>query len=287
MSDFLRIVEVGPRDGLQNEAIPIPTEAKLEFIRSLRAAGLRDIEVTSFVSPKWVPQLGDAAELWPQLPADGGHYSALVPNARGLDRALEVGVERIAVFTAASEAFVQKNLNMSIEESLAGFRTMVDTFRQQRPGGWVRGYVSTIVECPYAGRITPEQVKHVVDALLAMGVDEVSLGETIGQGTPEAVEAMLAAVQGEMPVSRLAGHFHDTSGRALDNVDVALARGLRVFDAAVGGLGGCPYAPGAAGNLATERLAAHLAAAGWQTGLDPERIAAAAALARTMRGGRP
>jgi len=196
MSDFLRIVEVGPRDGLQNEAIPIPTEAKLEFIRSLRAAGLQDIEVTSFVSPEWVPQLGDAAELWPQLaaelwpqlPADGGHYSALVPNARGLDRALEVGVERIAVFTAASEAFVQKNLNMSIEESLAGFRAMVETFRQQRPGGWVRGYVSTIVECPYAGRIAPEQVQNVVDALLAMGVDEVSLGETIGVAVPAEIE---------------------------------------------------------------------------------------------------
>ncbi len=274
MSDFLRIVEVGPRDGLQNEAIPIPTEAKLEFIRSLRAAGLQDIEVTSFVSPKWVPQLGDAAELWPQLPADGGHYSALVPNARGLDRALEVGVERIAVFTAASEAFVQKNLNMSIEESLAGFRAMVETFRQQRPGGWVRGYVSTIVECPYAGRIAPEQVKHVVDALLAMGVDEVSLGETIGVAVPAEIERVVEAIA-HVPKEKVAWHFHDTRGTAIANVAACVAQGYRIFDASAAGLGGCPYAPGAGGNLATDDLVYFAERNGLSTGVDAKALAQA------------
>ena len=268
MSDFLRIVEVGPRDGLQNEAIPIPTEAKLEFIRALRAAGLQDIEVTSFVSPKWVPQLGDAAELWPQLPADGGHYSALVPNARGLDRALDVGVERIAVFTAASEAFVQKNLNMSHACGVG------DPLRQQRPGGWVRGYVSTIVECPYAGRIAPEQVKHVVDALMAMGVDEVSLGETIGVAVPAEVEQVAEAIA-HVPKDQVAWHFHDTRGTAIANVAACVARGYRIFDASAAGLGGCPYAPGAGGNLATDDLVYFAERSGLSTGVDAKALAQA------------
>lgn len=270
----IRIVEVGPRDGLQNEPIPVPTEDKLAFITALAESGLSEIEATSFVSPKWVPQLGDAAELWPQLPRLG-LYSALVPNAKGLERALDVGVGRIAVFTAASDAFTKRNINMTVAESLEVFRETVAAFRSQRPGGWVRGYVSTVFECPYAGRIEPGRVAEVVRELVAIGANEISLGDTIGVGAPHEVNAVHEAVQAVAPLSQLAWHFHDTRGTAIANVWRALELGYTTFDASAGGLGGCPYAVGAGGNLATEDLVYLLHRSGLETGVDVERLARA------------
>ncbi|MBX7135870.1 MAG: hydroxymethylglutaryl-CoA lyase [Fimbriimonadaceae bacterium] len=327
---MIRIIEVGPRDGLQNEKLPIPTEAKLEFIRRLAEAGLREIEATSFVSPKWVPQLGDAAELWPQLPA-GPLYSALVPNVKGLERALEVGVGRIAVFTAASDAFTQKNINMTVEESLAAFAEVVEAFHTagvppasrigqgsgpglpspapdcsqipqgQRGGGeglgersresltqpdaggtpavqgagFVRGYVSTAFECPYAGRIEPEQVVRVAQRLLALGVDEISIGDTIGVASPREVARLTPMLLDIMPSEQLVYHFHDTRGTAVANVAQALEHGVRAFDSSAAGLGGCPYAKGAGGNLATEDLVYFLEREGIATGVDLTALARA------------
>lgn len=270
----VRIVEVGPRDGLQNEATPIATDVKLRFIEALARSGLREIEATSFVSPKWVPQLGDAAELWPRLP-EGPLYSALVPNAKGLDRALSVGVRRIALFTAASDAFTRKNINMTVAESLAVFRDVATAFRAQVPGGWVRAYVSTAFECPYAGKIAPERVAEVVGALLDIGVDEISLGDTIGVAVPAEVKSLLKTLAGETPFEKLAMHFHDTRGTAVANVAASLDSGVTAFDAAAGGLGGCPYAPGAGGNLATEDLLYFLERSGVPTGVKLAEVARA------------
>ena len=270
----IRIIEVGPRDGLQNEKAEIPTDVKLRFVANLLATGLTEIEATSFVSPKWVPHLGDAAELWPQLPI-GGRYSALVPNKRGLDRALELGVERIAVFTAASESFVQKNVNMSIRESLDGFAELVGRFREDNPNGWVRGYVSTIFECPYEGRIEPKLVMEVARQLLALGVDEISLGDTIGTGSVREVRELAKAVVAEFDPNRVAWHFHDTYGMAIGNLSAALDCGFTAFDASVSGLGGCPYAMGASGNLATEDLVYFLERNGVSTGIDLKALARA------------
>lgn len=269
----MRIIEVGPRDGLQNEPVPISTEIKRTFITDLLGAGLKEIEATSFVSPKWVPQLGDAKELWPELPK-GGIYSALVPNARGLEGALEVGVERIAVFTAASPAFVQKNINMSIEESLAGFAEVIKAFRDRVPGGFVRGYVSTIFACPYAGEIDPEQVVRVADSLFEIGVDEVSLGDTVGVGAAIDVRRLADHFK-QFEKSKLAWHFHDTRGTAIACVSAALDQGYETFDASAGGLGGCPYAPGAGGNLATDDLVYFLERSGITTGVDQLALAKA------------
>lgn len=263
---MVRIIEVGPRDGLQNEKAPVPTELKLSFISALASAGLREIEATSFVSPKWVPQLGDAAELWPQLPS-GPSYSALVPNAKGLERALAVGVERIAVFTAASDAFTEKNINMTVAESISVFGEVVATFRSSQPNGWVRGYVSTVVECPYSGRVEPSRVAEVCDMLFEIGVDEVSLGDTIGVAVPKDVSALIAEI-GSIDKSKVAWHFHDTRGTAIANVSTALEKGYEAFDASAGGLGGCPYAPGAGGNLATEDLVYFLDRSDVETGVD-------------------
>jgi hydroxymethylglutaryl-CoA lyase len=262
----LRLVEVGPRDGLQNEKTPIATELKVGFVEALLGAGLREIEATSFVSPKWVPQLGDAAELWPLLP--DGLFSALVPNRRGLERALELGVKRIAVFTASSEAFTQKNINMTVEESLVVFRELVAVFRDAVPDGWVRGYVSTAFECPFAGRMDPRVTAAVAARLHDMGVDEVSLGDTIGVAVPSEVRALTAVMRDHMPLQRVGYHFHDTRGTAVANVFAAWEDGIRLFDASAGGLGGCPYAPGAGGNLATEDLIYSLERAGVPTGVD-------------------
>ena len=270
----VRIVEVGPRDGLQNEAAPVSTEVKLRFIEALAASGLREIEATSFVSPKWVPQLGDADALWVQLPS-GPAYSALVPNVKGLDRAISAGVKRIALFTAASESFVQKNINMSIDQSLDVFRDVVSKFREADPGGWVRGYVSTAFECPYEGRITPSQVGAVVKALLKIGVDEVSLGDTIGAGSPAEVRELGRALRDVCPPEKTAFHFHDTRGTAVANVYAALSDGFYIFDSSAGGLGGCPYAPGAGGNLATEDLVYLLEREGLPTGVDLVHLASA------------
>lgn len=273
---MIRIIEVGPRDGLQNEKTPIPTEAKLAFIQGLLDAGLEEIEATSFVSPKWVPQLGDAAELWPHLPKHpAAKFSALVPNAKGLERAIECGVKRIAVFTAASDAFTQKNINMTVDESLDVFQAVVTQFRSGVPDGWVRGYVSTAFECPYAGRIEPKQVVRVSEKLLAMGIDELSLGDTIGVAAPKEVRTLTQELLEVAPIDRLVYHFHDTRGTAIANVAAALEDGIAAFDSSAAGLGGCPYAPGAGGNLATEDLVYFLERSGLPTGVDLERLSQA------------
>lgn len=272
---MVRIVEVGPRDGLQNEATPIPTSAKLLFIELLLDAGLKEIEVTSFVSPKWVPQLADAVELWPKLPQGAGLFSALVPNAKGLERAMEVGVERIALFTAASDAFTQKNINMSIEESLTVFQGVASAFRTQKPHGWIRAYISTAFECPYAGKMRPAQVVSVAKKLLAMDVDEISIGDTLGVAAPSEVKALTNALAGIAPLEKFAYHFHDTRGTAVANVAQALEMGIAAFDASAAGLGGCPYAPGAGGNLATDDLVYFLERSGVSTGVDSAKLARA------------
>lgn len=282
---MVRVIEVGPRDGLQNEQTPVPTESKLDLIAALARCGLKEIEATSFVSPKWVPQLGDAAELWPQLPP-GPLYSALVPNAKGLDRALDVGVERIAVFTAASEAFTKKNINMTIGESLEAFAEVVATFRSSVPSGFVRGYVSTIVECPYSGRVSPDAVAEVTSRLFEIGVNEVSLGDTIGVAVPRDVLDVASAVSG-IANDKLCWHMHDTRGTGLANVAALLDRGSTAFDASAGGLGGCPYAPGAGGNLATEDLVYFLERSGYQTGIDLTALAQASLPVLTALGRRP
>ena len=277
------IFEVGPRDGLQNEARDIPVAEKIALVDKLTAAGFSRIECASFVSPKWVPQMAGSAEVLVGIArGEGVRYAALTPNMRGYEDALAAKADEIAIFASASEGFSRKNINASIEESIARFAPILEEARHiDLP---VRGYVSCVVECPYDGPVTPAQVAEIADRLFSMGCYEVSLGDTIGAGTPDTVARMLLAVRDVVPVGRLAGHFHDTNGRALDNIDASLALGVRVFDAAVGGLGGCPYAPGASGNVATEAVAAHLAALGYETGLNEAVIAEAADMARAMRG---
>ena len=283
MGERVEIFEVGPRDGLQNEAARIATRDKIALVNLLSEAGFSRIEVASFVSPKWVPQMADSGEVLRGIRrAPGVRYAALTPNMRGLSDALEAGADEVAVFGSASEGFSKANINATIDESLARFAPVLEAAGAE--GLRVRGYVSCVVECPYDGPVRPAQVVRVAEAMWQMGCYEISLGDTIGQGTSEAVDAMLAAVCDALPVERLAGHFHDTSGRALDNIEVALGRGLRVFDAAVGGLGGCPYAPGAAGNVATEKVHERLTELGYETGLDPEIVSEALDMARAMRG---
>ena len=283
MGERVEIFEVGPRDGLQNEAREISAAEKIALVDCLSRAGFRRIECASFVSPKWVPQMASSGEVLAGITrADGGSYAALTPNMKGFEAAMAAGADEVAIFGSASEGFSRANINASIQESLARFAPVAEAANAR--GVPVRGYVSCVVECPYDGAVAPEAVARVVAALREMGCYEVSLGDTIGRGTPEAVDAMLAAVLSEMPAARLAGHFHDTSGQALDNIEVALGRGLRVFDAAVGGLGGCPYAPGAAGNVATEAVAARLSALGYEHGLDMGVLEEAAGMARAMRG---
>ena len=285
MTERVEIFEVGPRDGLQNEKRPIPVADKIALVDCLSGAGFRRIEVASFVSPKWVPQMAGSAEVLAGIARRPGvSYAALTPNMRGFEAALAARADEVAIFGSASEGFSRANINASIADSLERFAPVAEAARGA--GVPLRGYVSCVVECPYDGATDPREVARVVAALRDMGCYEVSLGDTIGRGRPEAVDAMLAAVLDEMPADRLAGHFHDTAGRALANVDVALARGLRVFDAAVGGLGGCPYAPGAAGNVATEAVMAHVERAGYATGLDRDVLARAAGMARDMRGER-
>lgn len=279
----VEIFEVGPRDGLQNEARPIATGDKIALVDLLSTAGFSRIECASFVSPRWVPQMADSAEVLAGIVrVPGVSYAALTPNMTGLERALGAGASEVAIFGSASEGFSRANINAGIAESLARFAPVAAA--AQAAGLPVRGYVSCVVECPYDGAVPPGAVARVVAALRDMGCYEISLGDTIGRGRPEAVAAMLRAVLDEVPAARLAGHFHDTGGRALDNVAVALEAGLRVFDGAVGGLGGCPYAPGAAGNLATETLHDFLIGAGWHTGLDRVVLTRAARLARGLRG---
>ncbi|MBX2859771.1 MAG: hydroxymethylglutaryl-CoA lyase [Vampirovibrio sp.] len=279
----VKIVEVGPRDGLQNEAEPISTEAKVRFIHALADAGLKDIEATSFVHPKRVPQLADAKEVLDALkPREGVVYSALVPNLKGLERAIETGVKRIAVFTAASNTFTQKNINMSIEESFDAFHPVIQGALAQ--GMTVRGYVSTCFVCPYEGEVDKEAVRHVTETLLDMGVDEVSLGDTIGAAAPTDVETVVRYLLRTLPPQKLALHFHDTYGTALANVVTGLQLGITTFDASAGGLGGCPYAPGASGNLATEDLVYMLDRMGIETGVDLPKLAEASFQIQSVLG---
>ena len=278
------VYEVGPRDGLQNERRIIPAAEKIALIDALSGCGFRFIEAASFVSPKWVPQMADGAEVMAGIERRAGaRYAALAPNMRGLEAAIAARADEVAVFVAASEGFSKANLNCTIDESFA--RIAPVAARALDEGLSLRGYVSCVTDCPFDGRTDPAQVAAVAARLFDLGCREVSLGDTIGQGLPETVDAMLGAVLGIADAARLAGHFHDTNGRALENVEVALDRGLRVFDSAVGGLGGCPYAPGAAGNLATEKLAERLDDLGHSTGLDLDCIRRAAAMAQAMRTG--
>ncbi|MEY8801170.1 hydroxymethylglutaryl-CoA lyase [Leisingera sp. XS_AS12] len=282
MAEHVEIFEVGPRDGLQNEKREIPVTEKVALTDCLSRAGFRRIEVASFVSPKWVPQMAGSAEVLAGITrAPGVRYAALTPNMRGYEDAVAAKADEIAVFASASEGFSKANINASIEESIARFLPILEAAKQT--GLPVRGYVSCVTDCPYDGAVQPGQVAKVAARLFELGCYEVSLGDTIGQGTPESITAMLQAVTAEVPAGKLAGHYHDTAGRALDNIEASLAQGVRVFDAAVGGLGGCPYAPGAAGNVATEAVHARLLALGYETGLDADVLAEAAELARAMR----
>jgi isopropylmalate/homocitrate/citramalate synthase len=272
--DSVRIYEVGPRDGLQNEKVTVPTDVKVRYIDLLSAAGFSAIEVTSFVNPKAVPQMADASQVMAGFERKPGVcYPALVPNIRGLHNAIEAGAREIAVFTAASESFSRANINSTIAESLAGFRELIDIARDHEM--WVRGYVSTAFGCPYEGYVPTEKVAEVTHALLDMGVQEVSLGDTIGVGTPADVERVIALLLREVPAAALAVHFHDTRGTALANVLTSLQMGITTIDSSSGGLGGCPYAPGAAGNLATEDLLYMLDGMGIRTGVDLAKVARA------------
>lgn len=282
MSDFVEIFEMGPRDGLQNEKRLIPAADKIALVNLLSSIGFRRIEVTSFVSPKWVPQMADAAEVLAGITrAPGLRYAALTPNLKGYEAARAARADEVAIFASASEGFSQANLNCSISQSLERFAPVAEAARAD--GIPLRGYVSVVTDCPFDGPTPPAQVARVAAALRDMGCYEISLGDTIGHGTPDTIRAMLEAVLAEVPAAQLAGHYHDTRGRALENIEQSLALGLRVFDAAVGGLGGCPYAPGAAGNVATEAVAARLAQLGFTTGLDPALLDQAAAMARSLR----
>ena len=267
----VRIVEVGPRDGLQNEPAHVPTATKIELIRRLTACGLTSVEATAFVSPKWVPQMADAAAVMAGLPlADaakaGVGFPVLVPNLQGLEAALAAGAREVAVFGAASEAFSQKNINCSVAESLERFKPVVARARQA--GAKVRGYVSCVLGCPYQGEVSPQAVAEVAQALFEMGCYEISLGDTIGAGTPEKTKDMLEAVVKRVPMKKVAGHFHDTYGMAIANIYAAMQLGVSVFDSSVGGLGGCPYAKGASGNVATEDVVWLLKGLGLDNGID-------------------
>ncbi|MEL6167963.1 MAG: hydroxymethylglutaryl-CoA lyase [Pseudomonadota bacterium] len=280
----VEIVEMAPRDGLQNERRIIGTDQKIALVNALSRVGFRRIETASFVLPRRVPQMADGAEVLAgirRLP--GVSYTALVPNMTGFARAMEAGVDGIAVFASASEGFSQANLNCSISESIERFEPVLEAAKAENVQ--VRGYVSCVTDCPYDGPVAPEAVARVSARLAGMGCHEISLGDTIGAGTPDRIKVMLAVVTDAVPSDRLAGHFHDTNGRALDNIAVALEAGLRVFDASAGGLGGCPFAPGAAGNVATEAVVDRLEALGWSTGLDRAELRCAAELAVKVRTG--
>lgn len=263
----VKIVEVGPRDGLQNEKQAIDTATKVELIARLGASGLKTIEATAFVSPKWVPQMADNAEVMRQITRlNGVTYPVLTPNLKGLEAALATGVTEVAVFAAASEAFSQKNINCSITESIERFVPVIESAREH--GVAVRGYVSTVVGCPYQGDVPPEKVAEVSKALFDLGCYEISLGDTIGVGTPLKVQTMLAEVSKAVPMDKLAGHFHNTYGMAIANIYASLQMGMAVFDASVAGLGGCPYAKGASGNVATEDVVYLLNGLGIDSGVD-------------------
>ena len=273
----LIITEVGPRDGLQSERLVISTDLKVRFIDLLSETGVDEIEVTSFVSPKWVPQLADAVEVFARVTRRTGvMYSALVPNERGMERALAVGVDKVSVFTAASEAFCQRNVNASIAESIERFRPVVDM--AQSSNLRTRGYVSCIVACPYTGEVRPEQVREVVQRLLDIGIDEIDLGETIGVAVPAEIERLYDGLNGVLSPSDSVLHLHDTRGTALVCASRAMELGVRRFDASCAGIGGCPYAPGASGNLATEDLIYFAKRMGYSTNVQLEKLFAAGRL---------
>ncbi|MBM4051841.1 MAG: hydroxymethylglutaryl-CoA lyase [Planctomycetes bacterium] len=275
----IRITEVGPRDGLQNERAIVPVAAKVAFIDALAAAGCREIEVTSFVPPKWVPQLADGAEVLRAITRmPGVTYSALVPNERGLDGALACGVDAVAVFAAASEGFSRRNTNGSIDEVFARIAPVIRAAKAA--GVRVRGYLSCVIQCPFDGPIEPAAVAGCSARLLELGIDDLDLGDTTGAGTPDSIEAMYAAVASVVEPSATILHLHDTRGQALPCVERALTLGVKAFDSSATGLGGCPYAPGAPGNLATESLVRALHAAGWQAGIDADAVARAGAAVR-------
>jgi hydroxymethylglutaryl-CoA lyase len=268
--DRIRIVEVGPRDGLQNEKATVPTAAKVAFVDALSAAGFAEIEVSSFVSPKWVPQLADAAEVFAGIARrPGTRYTALVPNLQGLERAVAARADGVSVFTAASETFSRKNTNASIAETLERFRPVAAASPVP-----VRGYVSTAFHCPFEGPIAPAAVVQVAEDLLALGCNELSIGDTIGRALPDEVRRLLEALLARVPADRVAMHFHDTFGQAVENARASDAMGIRTFDASAGGLGGCPYAPGAPGNVATQAL---LRAFEGRTGVEMAAVERAAA----------
>ena len=268
----VRIVEMGPRDGLQNEKTEVPTRAKIELIERLADAGLPAVEATAFVSPKWVPQMADHTEVLEGIRRKPGvAYPVLAPNLKGYEAARAAGATEVAVFGAASETFSKKNINCSIAESLERFLPV--TRKASRDGIRVRGYISCVLGCPYEGEVKPEKVAEVARALHDMGCYEISLGDTIGTGTPGKTKAMIEACARHVPVARLAGHFHDTYGQALANIYASLELGVATFDASVAGLGGCPYAPGASGNVATEDVVYMLHGLGIATGIDLKKLA--------------
>ena len=283
LPQHVRLVEVGPRDGLQNEKQPIEVADKVRLVDDLSAAGLGYIEVGSFVSPKWVPQMAGSAEVFAQIQRKAGvTYAALTPNLKGFEGALEAGVREVAVFAAASEAFSQKNINCSIRESLERFVPVMEAARANDIR--VRGYVSCVLGCPYDGAIDPKQVASVAAELFAMGCYEVSLGDTIGTGTPGATRRLIETVALQIPREKLAGHFHDTYGQALANIYASLLEGVSVFDSSVAGLGGCPYAKGASGNVASEDVLYMLNGLGIQTGIDLDQLIAAGQRICTLLG---
>ena len=274
--EMLKIVEVGPRDGLQNVAPLIPTAMKIQFIHDLAQSGLTTIEATSFVAAQWVPQLSDHAEVLQALDTQGDiHYPVLIPNSQGLSNALAVNVKDIAVFTSASETFSQRNTHCSIDESLNRIKAIVTTAQQQQLG--IRAYISCVMDCPFEGQIAIDQVTAMAKQLQALGIKEISLGDTIGTGTPERMHALINQLSSELPVSQLAVHCHDTHHRAIDNILAAVALGVRMVDSSAAGLGGCPYAPGASGNVATEKVIWAVEKNGLSTGVDANKIQQAAA----------
>lgn len=276
------IVEVGPRDGLQNEPGFVDTRSKIALIDMLSGCGFKRIEATSFVSPRWVPQMADAAEVMAGIERRAGViYSVLAPNLKGCEAAVAARADEVAVFASASESFSKKNINCSIAESLMRFQPVAEAAKAARIP--IRGYVSCVVQCPYEGPVVPDAVARVAAEMLALGCHEVSLGDTIGQGRPETTAAMLDAVLSAVPADRLAGHYHDTNGRALDNIEVSLEKGLRVFDSAIAGLGGCPYAPGAEGNVDTVKVNSLMRQLGYETGLDADGLHTAASFALTLK----
>lgn len=280
--EHVTIFEVGARDGLQNEKVMIPAHQKIELIDKLSQCGFSKIEATAFVSPKWVPQMADASEVMAGITRkDSIDYAVLTPNLKGYELAKEAKADEVAIFGSASEGFSQANVNASIAETIERFIPITQAALED--GIPVRGYISCVTDCPYDGETEPQKVAWMAEKLLNAGCYEISLGDTIGQATPEKISAMLDAVLEVVPAEKLAGHYHDTSGRALSNIEVSLEHGLRTFDASVGGLGGCPYAPGAAGNVATGAVVNLLHDKGFATGIDLEKLEAVEAFALSLR----